>query len=568
MKPLLQRSGQHTNLLILLIVISLFANLLTLAIPRITQSVIDSLDPQAFSYELSTLVGTYLPIAFTLFLLSLLQTVLSSLLSERVAYSQRLDLISKLKNHSNSYIAEKGVDQIITNITSDVDSVKLFISQGLTYLLSAVVLLIGATVLLVYTDWKLALPVIASVPLMLSLFFFVISFLRQYFTRNQEIIDKLNEIINQTIVGAALTRILNSQEQEIKNFDEPNTEVRAVGRKINHGFAFMIPTINLLLNMSILIVVGYGGTRVINSDLSLGELSAFIGYVGLFISPILTIGFLGSQVTQAIASNERLEAIEEPSNQTAQEKQQAVPENSPIILENISLKYSNKQILEDISFQIPPGSKTAIIGPTAAGKTQLMYLIAGLNTSTNGSIYYGKTKLEHIAPAELYKNIGIVYQDSLVFKNSIRENVAFKLDISDKQIWEALDIADLADYVKTLPDGLDTDISERGTSLSGGQKQRLMLARAIVTKPAVLLLDDFTARVDIATEQRISKNLSKKLPNQTIVSITQKIAPITNYDQIVLLMNGKLVAKGTHEELLKGSFEYRQIYNSQQSTES
>jgi ATP-binding cassette subfamily B protein len=237
-----------------------------------------------------------------------------------------------------------------------------------------------------------------------------------------------------------------------------------------------------------------------------------------------------------------------------------------IEVKDVSLVYGEKKALSDISFLIKPGSRTAIIGPTAAGKTQLLYVMMGLLPPTKGQVLFDGHPLADYTSTSLYSQMGIVFQDSITFNMSIRENIAFNTEVSDQDLAKAIATAELKAFIDSLPEGLDTVLSERGSSLSGGQKQRLMLARALAINPRILLLDDFTARVDTATEGRILANVRANYPDLTLVSITQKIGSIEDYDQVLLLMEGELLAAGTHQQLLKTSPEYMQIFATQQST--
>jgi len=212
------------------------------------------------------------------------------------------------------------------------------------------------------------------------------------------------------------------------------------------------------------------------------------------------------------------------------------------------------------------GSKIAIIGPTAAGKTQLLYLLTGLINATEGTVEFDGKGIASYNSEAFHRQVGFVFQDSIIFNMSIRENIAFSDTVTDESLQKAIDTAELADFINGLPDKLNTIVSERGASLSGGQKQRIMLARALAVNPKVLLLDDFTARVDTGTEQKILANVQRNYPGTTLISVTQKIAAIEHYDKIVVLMDGEIVAEGTHNELMANSPEYVQIFNSQQST--
>jgi ATP-binding cassette subfamily B protein len=237
-----------------------------------------------------------------------------------------------------------------------------------------------------------------------------------------------------------------------------------------------------------------------------------------------------------------------------------------ITVKNIELNYGDKPVLKNVSLEIKPGTRTAIIGPTAAGKTQLLYLMIGLIEPNSGSINYDEQNIHAYDHEALHKQIGFVFQDSIIFNMSLRENIAFNTGVTEEDFNKAIDTAELQDFIEKLPDGLDTIVSERGASLSGGQKQRVMLARALALNPKILLLDDFTARVDTRTERKILDNISKNYPGLTLLSVTQKIASVEHYDQIIVLMEGEVIATGVHDELMHTSPEYVQIFNSQQST--
>jgi ATP-binding cassette subfamily B protein len=219
-----------------------------------------------------------------------------------------------------------------------------------------------------------------------------------------------------------------------------------------------------------------------------------------------------------------------------------------------------------VCLDIGTGTKTAILGPTAAGKTQLLYLLIGLINPKSGTVEYDGKNINSYDRESLHKQVGFVFQDSIIFNMSLRENIAFNTEVSEENLKKAIDTAELGDFIASLPDGLNTIVSERGASLSGGQKQRVMLARALALNPKILLLDDFTARVDANTEKKILENVEKNYPGLTLISVTQKVASVEHYDQIVLLMEGEVVATGVHTRLLRTSPEYAQIYSSQQST--
>lgn len=346
---------------------------------------------------------------------------------------------------------------------------------------------------------------------------------------------------------------------------DANTEAKNLGLSILRLFALLIPVIVLTSNLARLAVLSLGGHFVIDGTMSLGEFAAFSSYISILIFPILIIGFMSNVIARASASYQRIHSILESPDfidkGTAME-----PLTGNIELKNVSVYYGENPALKNVSFKIDAGSRTAIIGPTAAGKTQLFYLLTTLIKPNEGSIYFDGIDSNEYNQAKLLSQIGLVFQDSIIFNLNLRENIAFNTEVTPQDFQKAIETAELDNFINSLPEGLDTIVSERGSSLSGGQKQRIMLARALAISPTILLLDDFTARVDALTEQKISDNVKKNYKSTTTVSITQKIDAVKDYDQIILLMEGELIAAGKHEYLIKNCPEYIQIYNSQKST--
>ena len=317
--------------------------------------------------------------------------------------------------------------------------------------------------------------------------------------------------------------------------------------------------------MAALTILALGGHFVINGSMSLGNFAAFNSYLSMLIFPILIIGFMSNVIAQATASYQRIsnviETPERPETGTITKDLKG-----DIELQKVNLLYGQIPVLKNISFTVDAGSKTAIIGPTAAGKTQLLYLLTGLTGLSSGTIKFDGHSIEEYNSGVFHKQVGFVFQDSIMFNMSIRENIAFSDTVTDESLAKAIDTAELKNFIDALPGKLNTIVSERGSSLSGGQKQRIMLARALALNPKILLLDDFTARVDNNTEKKILENIQNNYPGLTLVSVTQKISSVEHYDQIILLMQGELIAEGKHEELIHSSPEYVQMINSQKST--
>lgn len=553
----------YRGLVALLVLLTISANGLTLVVPKLISNAIDAYTQRTF--VLSTVVLQFFLIAFFVFAFTYLQSITQTYASERVARDLRTRLAAKIATQSYSSIERLTPAKLLTNLTSDVDGVKLFVSMAVATIIASLFLIIGASVMLLTINWRLGLSVLGVVPVVGGTFFFALRKVRVLFKRGQEAIDWLNRVINESILGATLIRILNSQRFEAEKFSVANTESRDIGLAILRIMSAMIPAITLAVNLATIIILLLGGRFVILGSMTLGDFTAFNSYLALLIFPIILLGFMSNIMAQAGASYMRLGAVlMAPETRKSGTLRPVL--RGDLAAENVSIAFGDKEALKNVSLSVKSGTKTAIIGPTAAGKTQLLYVLIGLLEPASGTVTYDGEPLDAYDKEALHRQVGFVFQDSILFNLTLRENIAFRSDIPDQDLEKAIAAAELSDFVRTLPQGLDTVVSERGSTLSGGQKQRLMLARALALNPKVLLLDDFTARVDTTTERAILRNIHEQYPGITLISVTQKIAAVENYDQIILLMEGELLATGTHRQLMETSPEYVQIYDSQRST--
>ncbi len=565
---------KYIGLTAIVTILGLVSNGLALYVPVLSAKIIDNTGSiKSFSYfAWSNNLTIVLIFALLSFVLAIVQIYSSTFFSEKVALDLRHNLINKISNQSFIYISSLTPGRLMTILTSDIDAVKNVISQGLVTLLGAIITLLGSAVLLLTINVRLALYTISIIPLLIITIGLIFGTLTKLFRQGQENLEKINSIINETIIGSGLIRVLHSITSEINKFRIANTKSRDIGLGIVKNISALIPAISLLANIITMIILYFGGKQVILGTLSIGSFSAFLSYSAMFIWPLFVLSFVGTSISRGGVSLKRINEV--INSEVKQEQGKNISKiKGDIEFKNVSLVYkdqneSEKTVLKDISFKIKSGTKNAILGPTAGGKTQIFYLISGLVSPNNGEILIDGEPMTSYKTSELLSNIGLVFQDSIVFNTSFRDNIAFSLKTTNESLDKAINTAELDEFVKTLPNGLDTMISERGTSLSGGQKQRLMLARALAINPTILLLDDFTARVDANTEKSILNNVANNYKDVTLVSITQKVEPIKHYDNIIVIMEGEVVAQGKHEDLLKNSFEYRQIYESQMSTEN
>lgn len=555
----------YLSIVLLLILFTLLSNGINLLIPKLIASGIDNFSAAHFSY--TTTITQFLIAVVSIFVFSYLQSIIQTYASERVARDLRTKLSDKISKQSYAFIEEANPSKLLTNLTADVDSIKMFVSQAIVSITSSAFIIIGASILLLTINWKLALCVIAIIPIIGVTFFVVLKKVRTLFIQSRAVIDWLNKVINESILGAAIIRVVNSQQTEYYKFLEANTKARDFGLSILKLFAGLIPVITFTSNMAALTILALGGHFVISGSMSLGDFAAFNSYLAMLIFPVLVIGFMSNVIAQATASYQRIsniiEAPDPPETGTITK-----PLEGAVQLENVNVIYGQTPVLKDISLSVKPSSRIAIIGPTAAGKTQLLYLLTGLIKPASGNIKFDGHMVEEYNSEAFHRQVGFVFQDSIIFNMSIRENIAFSDTVTDESLEKAVSTAELKTFINSLPDKLDTIVSERGSSLSGGQKQRIMLARALALNPKILLLDDFTSRVDNNTEKKILDNIQRNYPGLTLISVTQKMATVEEYDQIILLMEGEIIATGKHEQLVHTSPEYVQLLNSQKSTSS
>ena len=563
-KSFLEEIKPYFGFLSLILGCSLIGNGFNLWLPKVISGAIDSFTGGSFNFQKIGIIMIVLSVA--IFLVALGQSFLQTFLAEKVAKDIRKKLIDKISEQNFSFVNKMTPEKLLTVLTSDVDNVKQALTIGLVQVFSSIIMIVGASVLLLGINWKLGLMVLTIVPLIAVVFVFLFGRIKNFFKRSQAVIDRLNRIISESIVASALIRIVNSQQKELEKFNDQNSQAKEIGMSIMRLFSSLIPLVGFIANVTGILILLMGGKFILAGNLTMGELVAFNNYLWMLIFPIVMLGFISNILARAMTSYQRINQVleAEDENDFGSLKKEI---KGKISFKNVSLKFGQKEVLKNISFEILPGSKTAILGPTAAGKTQIFYLLSGLLNPDKGKILIDEVELKKYSQKCLSSQLGLVFQDSSIFNTTIKENINFKNTEDNEELNKAIETAALGEFIESLPDGLETKITERGSNLSGGQKQRLTLARALAINPKVLLLDDFTARVDKSTEKEIFTKLKKNYAETTQVLITQQINSVIDFDQIILIMEGEVLASGTHKELLKKSSEYQQLFSSQRSTE-
>ena len=435
----------------MLVVLTIAGNALTLVVPKLISHAIDAYTQRTF--VLSAVVLQFSVIAFLVFALNYLQNIIQTYASERVARDLRTRLAARIATQSYSSIEKLTPSKLLTHLTSDVDGVKLFVSQAVATIIASLFLIVGASVMLLTINWRLGLSVLGVVPVIGGTFFLAIRKVRVLFKRGQEAIDWLNRVINESILGATLIRILNSQRFEAEKFSAANTESRDIGLAILRIMSAMIPAITLAVNLATIIILLLGGRFVILGSMTLGGFTAFNSYLALLIFPIILLGFMSTVMAQAGASYVRLSVVL-TAPETA-EIRHAPAHLFAAISISATCRSPSATSKPSRTFRSPSqgGTKTAVIGPTAAGKTQLLYVLLGLLEPTSGTVAYDGEPLDAYDKEGLHRQVGFVFQDSILFNMTLRENIAFSTDVPDQDLEKAIAAAELRDFIASLPAG-------------------------------------------------------------------------------------------------------------------
>ena len=500
----------------------------------------------------------------------------SSLAAQGFGSNLRVSLYNHIQDFSFADVDKFSTASLITRTTSDVRILQTSLQMSLRVLLQAPFQLIVALIIVIGYSFKLSIIYLFAVPIL----FFVITLLMRsahhLFMANQQKLDNLNATIQENLIAIRVVKSFvraNYERQKFKNANDELTRanIRAISRII-----LMNPTSTLILNMVTLLIYWFGGKMVGNGELLSGELLAIITYLQQIMMSVMMFSFILMQYTRAQACvtriNEVLETV--PDIQDSEHAEPAAPETdlfqgSSVEFENVSFKYSltgsGEEVLKNLSFKVEPGEIVAIIGGTGSGKSSLVNLIPRFYDVTQGRVLVNGIDVRDYKITDLRRKIGMVLQKNVLFSGSIRDNIRWgKEDATDEEIIQALKSAQAYDFVMSFPDGLDTQLHQGGTNVSGGQRQRLCIARAILKKPSILILDDSTSAVDSDTESRIRESFRRELKGCTVFIIAQRISSVMEADKIILLDEGEIESIGTHRNLIERSPIYQEIYTSQQ----
>ena len=497
-----------------------------------------------------------------------IQGYMAETLSQSVAFDFRNELFAKIQHLSFSYHDQNQTGQLMIRATDDVEKVRLFVGQGLLLSLQALILLVGTLAILLTTNFKLTLVALPVLPIALVMFMGFGALAQPLFGELQKRLSALNTVLQENLAGIRVIKAFSREPQEQTRFDAAADHLLEQNLKVSRIFATIFPAIFLIANLGQAAVLYAGGYQMIDGTLTLGEWSEFSLYLVYVFFPLGQLGFIISLMSQASASSTRIFEILDTKNEV-EDKPGAVEIkeiHGRVEFKDVAFRYfkSGDYVLQDVSFEALPGQAIALLGATGSGKTTIINLLPRFYDASEGQVVIDERDVRDLTLNSLRSHIGIVLQETTLFSGTIRDNIAFgRPEASLDDVITVAKAAAAHEFIESFPEGYDTPVGERGTTLSGGQKQRIAIARALLLNPQILILDDSTSSVDVATEYQIQQALDQLMKNRTSFVIAQRISTVLNADQILVLDRGKIVARGNHEELMESSPIYVEIYNSQ-----
>jgi ATP-binding cassette subfamily B protein len=503
---------------------------------------------------------------------SIIATWFAARAAMRAGRDMRDDIFARVSGFSEREVTGFGAGSLITRNTNDVQQVQMLAMMSATFLVSAPLLAIGGIILAVTQGPSLSWIIAVAVPALLVVAGLIIGRMVPLFRAFQVKLDGVNRVMREQLTGIRVIRAFVREPIEEERFGEANTEIMVVGRKVGSLFVVLFPAVMLILNVTVVGVIWFGGIQVDAGDIQIGTLFAFMQYVMIILSGVMMASFMTMMIPRAAVSAERIgEVLDTRSTLDRPADAQAdFPEPGAVEFRDVTFTYPGAEhpILSAITFRAAPGETVAVVGSTGAGKTTLVSLIPRLFDVTGGAVLVGGLDVRKADLDALWRTIGLVPQRPFLFSGTVASNLRFgREEATDAELWHALEIAQASDFVAQMEGGLDARIAQGGTNVSGGQRQRLAIARAIVHNPRVLVFDDSFSALDLTTDARLRQALWRELPEVTKIVVAQRVSTITDADRIVVLDDGGIVGLGTHEQLLETSQTYREIVESQLGAE-
>ncbi|EJF49886.1 ABC transporter transmembrane region [Schaalia georgiae F0490] len=504
-------------------------------------------------------------------------SVLATYLAARASMGMGRDLrgavFERVSGFSEREITRFGAGSLITRNTNDIQQVQMLVMMSCTIAVTAPIMAIGGIIMAVSKAPALSWLIAVSVPLLLVVVALIVSRMVPLFRSYQDKLDGINRVMREQLAGIRVIRAFVRERAETGRFEEANSSITRVSERVGQLFVLLFPLVMLMLDVTIVGVIWFGGHRVGDGDVEIGTLVAFMAYLMQILMGIVMASFMTIMIPRAAVCAERIsEVLATPPTITAPDGATTVfPSPGTVEMRDVGFTYpdADERVLEGVSFTAAPGTTTAIVGSTASGKSTVVRLLTHLLDASEGRILISGTDVREADPEALWAQIGLIPQHPFLFAGTVASNLRLgREDATDEELWEALGVAQAKDFVSEMDGGLDATIAQGGTNVSGGQRQRLAIARALVRRPPILVFDDSFSALDVATDARLRAALGPATAGTTKIVVASRVSTIVDAGQILVLDAGRLVASGTHEQLLAASEVYKEIVTSQFGAEA
>ena len=572
--PILKRYLRPSwRLLVGVVIFQLLQSLASLLLPALNADIIDRGIARGDTGYILSVGTTMLGVTLVQVVCAVTAVYFGSRVAMALGRDLRVAVFAHVGSFSEREVARFGAPSLITRTTNDVQQVQMLVLMTCTMLVSAPILAVGGVVMALQQDVALSAIMAVAIPVLLVAVSLIIVRMVPLFRVMQERIDGVNRVLREQLTGMRVVRAFVRERQEVERFADANAALTSTALKAGRLFALMFPIVLLVLNASSVAVLFFGAGRIEAGQMKVGALTAFLTYLIQILMAVLMATFIAVLLPRAAVSADRIgEVLDTPSSVVlAPQPVTELATRGRVELRGVGFEYPGaaEPVLAGIDLVAEPGTITAIIGSTGAGKTTLVSLLPRLMDPTAGQVLVDGVDVRELDPDILWARIGLVPQRTFLFSGTIASNLRFgKPDATDDELWAALEVAQAADFVRALPEGLDTAVAQGGTTVSGGERQRLAIARALVKQPPIYIFDDSFSALDTATDARLRQALRSSVSDATVIIVGQRVATVQDADQIIVLEDGAVVGRGTHDELLAGNATYAEIVSSQQRVEA
>jgi ATP-binding cassette subfamily B multidrug efflux pump len=562
----------YTLSLFLVIIFLLAQSLAELYLPTLMSDLVDNGMMKGDSSYVWRFGSYMLLVALLSSLCSVAASYLSSIIGMGYGRDTRNRVFFQVENYSLHEFDQIGTASLINRTTNDITQVQTLLVIGLRFMVSAPIMCIGGIIMAYSKDKHLTLILVVVLPLMLAFIAILARYVVPLFRAMQSKLDKVNLVLRENLTGIRVIRAFNRLKKETVRFDKANRDLSDTAIRVNKIMASMHPLMMIFLNLTSIAIIWFGGLRIAQNSMQIGDMMAFIQYAMQIMFSIIMVTFMFVMIPRAEASAVRINQVldVQPQILDPADAKAAGDKRGYVEFRDVSFAYpgAEKPAISNISFKVRPGEVTAIIGGTGSGKSTLVNLIPRFYDVVSGSVLVDGVDVREMRQQEMRSKIGFVPQSPILFSGTIADNIRYgKLDATDLEVHHAAEIAQASEFIQAMKDGYQSVIAQGGTNLSGGQKQRLAMARALIRKPGIYVLDDSFSALDFKTDARLRAALKKEIVDSTLIIVAQRVSTIMDADQIIVLDEGRIAGIGKHKELLKNCQVYYEIVSSQLSQE-